>query len=229
MSNRIDPDPAAQGGQSQYSEHMNHHNQATYTSSQGILGSDESSPQAQPLALPSGVPYPSVFGVATDPNIAGATHGRLEGGQGIIDEEGTLPHDHSIGSATQLPAEESIPSREKQTEALLAKTGGPLGETTLHHEKQVHSRDGSHSVNMAGSEKHPHQSSSSSSSDEEPIDEKKSKSKKGKKSKKAKAVDGPKPVSVFQLYRFHTPMEITLNIFALFLAICAGATQPLMT
>jgi ATP-binding cassette subfamily B (MDR/TAP) protein 1 len=37
------------------------------------------------------------------------------------------------------------------------------------------------------------------------------------------------PVSLFALYRYHTPLEKTINLVGLFMAIAAGATQPLMT
>ncbi|KAG8805530.1 GTPase-activating protein, partial [Serendipita sp. 399] len=46
---------------------------------------------------------------------------------------------------------------------------------------------------------------------------------------KKKAKDAPPPVSTFQLYRFHTKLENTLNIIGIFLAIASGAAQPLMT
>ncbi|KAG8776067.1 GTPase-activating protein, partial [Serendipita sp. 398] len=46
---------------------------------------------------------------------------------------------------------------------------------------------------------------------------------------KAKEKDAPPPVSMFQLYRFSTRLEIIFNLIGLVLAIASGATQPLMT
>lgn len=190
---------------------------------------DDSEGQSQPLAIPQGVPYPSIIGSGADPNPAGATDGRYQQG---IDSNGTLPHPTS----SDLPEERAIPSRQVQNQALMADNEG-LADTSLQFEKQTrpHARDGSHSVNMSLSEKPTRRVSNSatSSSDADSTDEKKKggKKKKGKKGKKAKAekTTGPKPVSIFQLYRFHTPMEKLLNVLALVLAAAAGATQPLMT
>ncbi|KAG8840235.1 hypothetical protein FRB91_006391, partial [Serendipita sp. 411] len=42
---------------------------------------------------------------------------------------------------------------------------------------------------------------------------------------KAKEKDAPPPVSMFQLYRFSTRLEIIFNLIGLVLAIASGATQ----
>jgi hypothetical protein len=187
---------------------------------------DDPEGQSRPLAVPQGVPYPSIIGAGADPNPAGATDGRNQQG---IDSNGTLPHHTS----SDMPEERAIPSREVQNQALMADREG-LADTSLQFEKQnpTHARDGSHSVNMSISEKPTRRVSNSatSSSDADSTDEKKkgSKKKKGKKAKTEKTT-GPKPVSIFQLYRFHTPTEKLLNVLALVLAAAAGATQPLMT
>ena len=199
-------------------------------SSEGISQTqDDPSRQAQPLSVPPGIPYPSIVGSGAMPNVAGATHGRREGDEGIMAAEGTLPEQRHSG----MPNEHAIPSREAQDRALLSDNSAPLEDSTLHFEKQsppTHVRDGSHSVRLSLSEK-PRRASNSntSTSDSESTNEKSSG--RGKKSKKAKKTKetGPKPVSIFQLYRFHTPMEKLLNIGALVLAAAAGATQPLMT
>jgi hypothetical protein len=131
-----------------------------------------------------------------------------------------------------MPVESAIPSREVQAEALKTDQGG-LAETSLHHEKQTppQARDGSHSVNMSLSEKPTRRLSNSatSSSDADSTNEKKKTGKKKGKKAKVEKTTGPKPVSIFQLYRFHTPTEKMLNVLALVLAAAAGATQPLMT
>lgn len=188
---------------------------------------DDPEGQSRPLAVPQGVPYPSIIGAGADPNPAGAIDGRSQQG---IDSNGTLPH----STSSDMPEERAIPSREVQNQALMADHEG-LGDTSLHFEKQTppHARDGSHSVNMSISEKPTRRVSNSatSSSDADSTDEKKKKKDGKKKGKKAKAekTTGPKPVSIFQLYRFHTPTEKLLNVLALVLAAAAGATQPLMT
>lgn len=208
---------------------------STHTAPQGIPHTqDDPSARSQPLTVPPGIPYPSIIGSGAMPNAAGATEGRHQVQQDINDA-GTLPHPSSEYATTShnMPEQRAIPSREVQDEALM--TDQRLADTSLHFEKQsppLHARDGSHSVNMSLSEK-PRRASNSatSSSDTDSTDEKKKgrgKKGKGKKTKAAKT-SGPKPVSIFQLYRFHTPMEKLLNVGALVLAAAAGATQPLMT
>lgn len=215
-------------------DHGMPHTSGDRLSSEGISQTnDDPSRQSQPLSVPPGIPYPSIVGSGAMPNVAGATNGRREGTEGIIDDEGTLPEQQN---SRNIPDERAIPSREAQDRALLSDSQAPLADTTLHFEKQsapTHVRDGSHSVQMSNSEKPRRLSNSNtSSSDTESINEKSTgrgkKSKKAKKTKKAKET-GPKPVSIFQLYRFHTPAEKMMNIGALVLAAAAGATQPLMT
>ncbi|KLT44927.1 multidrug resistance protein 1 [Cutaneotrichosporon oleaginosum] len=76
-------------------------------------------------------------------------------------------------------------------------------------------------------------STSSSDEDEKAAAKKKrglfKKKDKGAKKKKGEEDDDLKPVSIPQLFRFATPLELTLNFIGLFLACAAGATQPLMT
>ena len=211
-------------------DHSASQNSGDRLSSEGISQTkDDPSRQAQPLSVPPGIPYPSIVGSGAMPNVAGATIGRQEGDEGIINGEGTLPELKKPG----MPNEHAIPSRKVQDDALLSDNGAPLQDSTLHFEKQsppTHGRDSSHSGQLSLSEK-PRRASNSnaSTSDSESTNEKSTRrGKKSKKVKKAKET-GPKPVSIFQLYRFHTPMEKLLNIGALVLAAAAGATQPLMT
>jgi hypothetical protein len=204
------------------------HTSGDRLSSKGISQTmDDPSRQSQPLTVPPGIPYPSIVGSGAMPNVAGATNGRREGDEGIIDDEGTLPEQQK---SRNMPDERAIPSRQVQDRALLS-DNEPLADTSLHFEKQTlptHARDGSHAVQMSEKPRRASNSNTSSSDTESTNEKSSGRGKKSKKAKKTKEA-GVKPVSIFQLYRFHTPAEKAMNIGALVLAAAAGATQPLMT
>ena len=153
----------------------------------------------QSIALPSGIPNPSAIGAASAPYAQ--TGPEAQDVQHVAEKSGsTVP---AVG-ANMVKADMSI-----EKEALGIQP-----------------------------------SSSSRSTSSEKIDEKDVAGKTGttkkkgffsRKKKDETIVDaGPKekaevpPVSLFTLYRYHTKIEVLVNILGLFMAIAAGATQPLM-